>query len=251
MSHCPLTQPLVYGLLSLLFGVACGKDPILEAVDKMDQVDGSAVMSDQADGKQANPGAGGDPEEGIAEEPEPGIPEEPKPAPPGTQEFPEPPKSKDGLGQPEEPEPGIPEDPSPAPAGSPGGAHHANKDGGEEAEGPHVNIRGRVDGPGGKGKIRIDLFNGDQRNVAGPRPKVVGVHEIASPGGFEVSIPATEKRVWIGAYRDVNGNNRPDKGEPAGWYSKNPVFLDSLPSSVVIVLAVEGKTTGLGLDFGD
>jgi len=250
MSHCPLTQPLIYGLLSLLFGAACGKDPILEAVEVMEE-EGSAEILEGGEGQQAEPGAGGEPTEGKAEEPEPGIPEDPEPAPPGTKDFPTPPKGKDGLGMPKEPEPGIPEEPAPAPAGSPGGAHHANKEGGEEAEGPFVNIRGRIDAEGGEGKIRIDLFDGDQRNVAGPRPKVVGVHEIGSPGGFEVSLPASEKRVWVGAYRDVNGNNRPDKGEPAGWYAKNPVFLNSLPSSVVIVLAVEGKASGLGLDFGE
>lgn len=241
MSQRPLTQPLIYGLVSLLFGVACGKDSILEAVDEMEQTEGSAVILDPA---------GGEPMEGTAEEPEPGIPEEPTPAPPGTEEFPAPPKGTDGLGQPKEPDPGVPEDPEPAPAGSPGGAHHANKEGGKEAEGPFVNIQGRVDAEGGEGKIRIDLFDGDQRNVAGPRPKVVGVHEIDSPGPFEISIPASDKRVWIGAYRDKNGNNRPDKGEPAGWYSKNPVFLDSQPDTVVIVLTVEGKSSGLGLDFG-
>ena len=234
-----------------MFGFACGKDPILEAVEDMDEVEASAGGENQASGNPMAEGNGGEPAEGIAEAPEPGIPEEPEPAPAGSKDFPEPPKGTDGLGKPKEPEPGIPEEPEPAPAGSPGGAHHAKKGGGEEAEGPNVNIRGRVDGPGGGGKIRIDLFDGDQRNVVGPRPKVVGVHEIASPGGFEVSIPASEKRVWVGAYRDVNGNNRPDKGEPAGWYSKNPVYLDSVPSSVVIVLAVEGKTSGLGLDFGE
>jgi hypothetical protein len=205
-------------------------------------------------GEAGAPGVEGSAEEpakGVPEEPEPGQPEEPEPAPAGTEDRPSPPPMTVGSGEPDAPKPGVPDEPTAAPPGTPGGAHHEGKEAGDDAEGPHALVRGRVDAPGGSGKIRIDLFDGDQRNVSGPRPKVVGVHEIDSPGGFELSVPLTHKRVWLGAYRDLNGNHRPDKGEPSGWYSRNPVFLDSLPASVVISLEVEGKSSGLGLDFGE
>jgi hypothetical protein len=275
MRDCPLTQSLVPVLACALLAVACGKDPILEAVDAMEEgsprtgtpmpgVDGQpekGIPEEPEPGIPTEPSAGGEsagaaglsgePAKGVPEEPEPGVPEQPAPAPSGSTERPTPPPSVDGQGAPEEPEPGVPEDPEPAPPGSPGGAAHAGKEDGGVEEGPHALIRGRIDSGGGSGKIRIDMFDGDQRNVSGPRPKVVGVHEIDSPGGFEVSVPQAHKRVWIGAYRDLNGNNRPDKGEPSGWYSRNPVYLDSIPSSVIITLVVEGKATGLGLDFGE
>lgn len=272
MRHCPLTQPVVSVLLCALVVISCGKDPILEAVDAMDEnsVEEGQPVSEGGEPQKGvpeeplpgvpgdpspgvptgEPGLAEEPQKGTPEEPEPGIPTDPEPAAAGSSERPAPPPSSGG-GAPAEPQPGVPEEPEPAPPGSPGGAHHEGKEGGGAEEGPHVLIRGRIDAPGGKGVIRIDMFDGDQRNVAGPRPKVVGVHEIATPGGFEVSVPQSHGRVWLGAYRDLNGNNRPDKGEPTGWYKRNPVFLDGSPPSVVIELEVEGKASDLGLDFGE
>ena len=276
MMLCPLTQTVRLVGLAMLVGVGCGKDPILEAVDEMATVSGEdraaaspagvGVPEEPEPGEPTDPSpgdAGGvpgepgqagvaeQPDKGVPEEPKPGVPSEPTPAAAGSADRPEPPPSQAGQGEPDEPQPGVPDEPQPAPPGSPGGAAHQGKMNGEEERGPEALIRGRIDAPGGSGMIRIDLFDGDQRNVAGPRPKVVGVHEISSPGGFEVSIPQSHKRVWVGAYRDLNGNKRPDKGEPSGWYPRNPVYLDSLPSSVIISLEVEGKASGLGLDFGE
>ena len=276
MKLCPLLKIAQVSALAMIVGAGCGKDPILEAVDEMSSDasgggDGASppskgvpenpepgIPSDpspgDAGGVPGEPGEAGvaeEPQKGVPEDPEPGIPSEPAPAAAGSANRPAPPPSQAGSGQPSEPTPGVPSEPEPAPPGSPGGAAHKGKMDGEEERGPEALIRGRIDAPGGSGMIRIDLFDGDQRNVAGPRPKVVGVHEISSPGGFEVSIPESHKRVWVGAYRDLNGNNRPDKGEPSGWYPRNPVYLDSLPSSVIISLEVEGKASGLGLDFGE
>lgn len=186
---------------------------------------------------------------GTPEEPEPGVPEEPEPAAPGSTNQPAPPPVGDGV--PVQPEPGIPDEPEPAPPGTPGGADHPGKEGGAVEEGPHVTIRGSIASPSGAGKVRIDLFDGDQRNVSGPRPKVVGVHEVAQAGPFELSVPVSVGRVWLGAYLDGNGNNRPDKGEAFGWYNRNPIHLDDVPTSINITLEEEGKASGLGLDFGE
>ena len=76
-----------------------------------------------------------------------------------------------------------------------------------------------------------------------------GVHEVESLGPFEVSVAESTGRVWIGAYRDLNQNNRPNQGEPFGWYARNPVYLDDPPDSIEINLVVVGKSQGLGVDF--
>jgi len=204
-------------------------------------------------GTPVEPSEAGVPEEpnpGVPEEPTPGTASEPEPAPPGSTDQPEPPPGGQGDGKANAPEPGIPDEPEPAPPGTPGGADHPGKEGGAVAEGPHITLRGKI--TGGEelgGRIRFDLFDGDQRNTSGPRPRVVGVHDVADSGVFEVSVPQSAGRVWIGAYRDLNQNNRPNEGEPFGWYSKNPVYLEDPPALIEITLAVEGKSRGLGLDF--
>jgi len=243
----------------------CAKDPILEAAESMGtdtQKDGAPIKAQAGvvpgtpdepppgvPGDAMEAGLAGDPEPGTPAEPQPGIPEDPEPAAPGSEAVPDPPPGGDGV--PAQPEPGVPEEPKPAPPGTPGGAEHPGKDGGIVDEGPHVTIRGSISSGSLNGKIRIDLFDGDQRNVSGPRPKVVGVHEINESGPFEVSIPASVGKVWLGAYLDSNKNNRPDKGEAVGWYSRNPVHLDDVPKAVNITLQEEGKASGLGLDFGE
>ena len=272
MGHCLLTQLLERSRIgvgvALMVVFSCAKDPILEAAESMESADApKGVPPAPEEGvvpgvpEEPEPGLPGEQREemakGLAEEPspvtpdepEPGIPDEPEPAPPGTDGQPAPPPSGDGVAV--QPEPGVPDEPNPAPPGSPGGADHAGKEGGSVDEGPHVTIRGSISFAATEGKVRIDLFDGDQRNVSGPRPKVVGVHELATVGPFELSVPASVGSVWLGAYLDVNENNRPDKGEPSGWYSRNPVHLDDIPASVNIDLVEEGKRTGLGLDFGE
>jgi hypothetical protein len=267
---------------------ACGQDPILDAVEEMDAESTTAKSPGGGPGGGENmepgvpdepdpgiptepspngvPGVPGEvveggngavapeePDPGTPEEPEPGTPEEPEPAQPGSAERPQPlGGSAQGEGVVEAPEPGTPEEPEPAPPGSPGGAQHAEKQD-FTVEGIQVLVRGQVLlGEKIEGQIRIDLFDGDQRNVAGPRPKVIGVHEMDAEGGFEISVSQSAKRVWLGAYVDLNSNNRPDKGEPSGWYQGNPVqLLDDPIDEVLIRLEVESKSSGLGRDFGE
>jgi hypothetical protein len=194
-------------------------------------------------------GTAEDPAPGVPEEPVPGVAAVPSPAPAGS---PMPAWAQDTgqiAGQPEEPEPGIPEEPKPAPPGTPQGVDEEGK--AEEAIGPHVTLRGRIDmDVSVQAKIRIDIFDGDHRNRSGPRPSVVQFHELAMPGTFELSIPTSAKRVWLGAYADVNGNNRPDRGEPRGWFPRNPVFLTDAPGAIVIELVQEQVADDLSAEFG-
>ena len=267
---------------------ACGQDPILDAVEEMDAesttekplaagLNGGENMEPGVPEEpepgvptepspKGTPGVPGnvvdgegdavapeEPEPGVPEEPEPGTPEDPEPAQPGSTVRPEPSDaSQQGEALVEAPEPGIPEEPEPAPPGSPGGAQHAEKQDFIQ-DGVQVLVRGQILlGDDISGQIRIDLFDGDQRNVAGPRPKVIGVHEMETEGDFEVSVAQSAKRVWLGAYVDLNSNNRPDKGEPSGWYQGNPVQLFDDPiDEVLIRLEVESKSAGLGRDFGE
>ncbi len=257
MSHCPLTRYAPNLLLGLVLSAGCGPDPILEAAEALSKAEApsskSAPSSGPVPGQPGDAGAVQPGEEnmtpGVPEEPEPGVPEEPEPAPPGAESMPKPPPDGDGV--PEEPKPGTPEEPEAAPPGSPGGAAHAGKEGGQEDAGPQVIVRGVVNWEDGPGKVRIDLFDGDQRNVSGPRPKVVGVHELGGLGPFNVSVPVSADRIWLGAYRDTNDNKRPDKGEPFGWYARNPIHLDDVPARIDVRIESEGKASGLGLDFGE
>lgn len=272
MRNCPLTRQALAILGVVIWTSACAKDPILQAAESMKEevaagAPGAAGAAEEmtpgvpdeptpgipgqpmAPGEVPSEGTAEDPSPGVPEAPTPGVPEQPEPAAAGAEDRPEPPPAGDGAVA--EPEPGVPDEPEPAPPGSPGGAHHKGKEGEPTEDGPHVTLRGSVGGEGATGKIRVDLFDGDQRNVSGPRPKVVGVHELASAGSFEVSIPVSAGRVWVGAYADINGNNRPDKGEPFGWYSRNPVHMGDVSKPIDITLEVEGKSSGLGLDFGE
>lgn len=224
MSHCPLTRSALRLLFTVMLCSGCGPDPILEAAEALEQEESSSGGDGAA--------AGG-----------PGEPGEPDTVQPGEENM--------EQGIPEEPEPGVPEEPEAAPPGSPGGARHAGQEAEQQPVGPQVIVRGVVSGEPGVGKIRIDMFDGDQRNVSGPRPKVVAVHEISTLGPFDHSVPVSAKRIWLGAYRDVNDNKRPDKGEPFGWYSRNPIYLDDVPDLIEVEIESEGKASGLGLDFGE
>jgi hypothetical protein len=229
------------------------------------------------------PSAPGIPDEVIT----PGIPDEPAPAPPGTSSegvtpgIPdEPAPAEAGApwggdtgsvtitpGVPDEPAPapagapggsdtgaiavtpGVPDEPAPGAPGTAGGAAHADKQVG--FEGPTTTLRGwlRMD-ESIQAKIKIDVFDGDQRNIAGPRPSLVTVASFDRPGEFEIEVPLSAKRVWLSAYADTTGDGRPSKGEPTGWYPGNPVFLSDAPDVIVIELVADKKAVGLGLDFG-
>ena len=128
--------------------------------------------------------------------------------------MPKPPPGGDGV--PEEPKPGIPEEPEAAPPGPPGGAAHAGKDGQMEEAGPQVIIRGVVAGGKASGRFESTCSMGISGMYRDRDPNLVGVHEIDDVGAFELSVAASAKRIWLGAYRDGNDNKRPDKGPLVG-----------------------------------
>ena len=77
--------PPVVRIFAACLALHCGKDPILEAAENLEE------ETTAAPGAPPVPAQGEPMPVGEAGEPEPGIPEEPEPAPAGTKEQPEPP----------------------------------------------------------------------------------------------------------------------------------------------------------------
>lgn len=137
-------------------------------------------------------------------------------------------------GTPAEPAPGVPSEPTPShteAAGSPGSP------GGDAQVAVHGNITAPDWGPGVT--IRIDVFDGDQRDLVSPRPSVVGMARISEPGAYTVSVNGSAGAVWVGAYADMDGDGRPSHTEPIGWFDGNPLDLSGTVSGVDLSLAVE------------
>ncbi|MCK6501968.1 hypothetical protein L6R53_00950 [Myxococcota bacterium] len=86
------------------------------------------------------------------------------------------------------------------------------------------------------GSVRLDIFDGDQKNLEGARPSVVAVVNLERPGPFEVQVPASAARVWLGAYVDEDLDGRPGPQDPSGWYVGNPVLTDGGADGIVIEL---------------
>ncbi len=190
------------GSMLFLGAVGCGRDPILERADE---------LGEQAHAGGGVPGGGG-PGAGSPPAPPPGDPAEP---PPGKGEDPP-------AGRAADPPPGTPDEPAP---GAPG------------ADGPSVTVSGEVRLADYElGKVRIDIFDGDQKDLEGPRPSVVAVAEIERPGPFSVQVPVSAPQVWIGAYVDEDLNGRPGPLDPAGWYAGNPVETEGGADGVIIEL---------------
>ncbi len=246
-------------LLLTLAHFACGGDPILERAEQLDATrkrapvgvaEGSGeepipgtqdgeVVPGIPDEPDPVPGIPDEPDPVQAEDPDPVVPEDPQPALPGT-----PGGGDTGKGT---VVPGIPEEPAPAQEGTPGGAAH---DGMTEFEGPKVTLRGTIAMDVSiQAKVTIDVFDGDHRNRVGPRPSLVQAVTLPGAGPFEIQVPISAGRVWLSAYADIRMDNRPTKGEPAGWFSGNPIFLESPPKQIRIELIQDKKAVGLGLDF--
>lgn len=198
---------LPFGFFLLL--LACGRDPILDRADELGPQAGAGQPGGGNGGGNGG-GDGGGPAPGRAVDPSPAVPRPPEP------------------GSAVQPPPGTPTEPAP---GSPGG----------QADGPQVVLKGEIALPDYElGQVRIDIFDGDQRELEGPRPSVVGVATMERPGAFEVSVPASAARVWLGAYVDEDLDGRPSPQDPAGWYAGNPVETaggaDGAVDGIVIVL---------------
>lgn len=131
-------------------------------------------------------------------------------------------------GIPEEPKPGIPSQPPPGEGPMPGGQ--------PVFDGPTVTVTGEIKFPSYKqGKVRIDVFDGDQRDHS-IKPSVVTTKELEQPGEFTLSVPESVKHVWISAFVDQNNNQRPDHGDPTGFYVDNPVSTKKNVNGLIIEL---------------
>ena len=91
----------------------------------------------------------------------------------------------------------------------------------------------------GGAPLRIDIFDGDQRKLDGPRPSVVGVMRLEEPGAWSVVVPESAAELWIGGYADDNRDGKPDHEEPVGWYSGNPVQGGADRSGLSLTLSVQ------------
>lgn len=173
--------------LTALVGAGCGPDPIL------DEADQERAREDDHSTQVSRP-------PGSAIQPPPGAPTQPT------------------RGIPEEPQPGQPDTPD-ARAGVPGAP-------GAPVDGPQVTLKGEVRyGDYKDGKVRVDVFDGDQRNFS-KHPGVVGWVELAGPGPYEVQVPQAAERVWLSAYNDANNDGKPGHEDPTGYLEDNPVGLE-------------------------
>jgi len=193
----------------------CGEDPILaraddERADEATEKAGGAGPAGPGRAAQPAPGRAGEPPPGQAgdpttrraEDPPPGIPEEPTPGDPGS---PPPP----GGAQPEPP-PNV----------------------------PRTTVSGVIVYDGYRaGPIRIDVFDGDQRDFS-RHPGVVAWADLAAPGPFAVLVPTETKKVWISAFNDANLNGRPDDDDPRGYHEKSPVAVDQGDIEGIVVTLV-------------
>ncbi|MBM76037.1 MAG: hypothetical protein CMK59_11605 [Proteobacteria bacterium] len=84
--------------------------------------------------------------------------------------------------------------------------------------------------------IRIDIFDGNQQALKGPRPSVVKVEYQDKPGLFSVSVPSSQTPLWIGAYIDEDEDGKPGPKDPFGWYEQNPISSDKDTNGIQLVL---------------
>ena len=155
-----------YGFLVVL--LACGQDSILDRADELKlQKDGSKSSFQEKNQSQRGSGA----------------------SPPQPQSQPPPQPNSGQVGKPVEPQAGIPDEPT---AG-----------GGVVIDGPAVSLSGVIEvSDWGGGPIRLDVFDGDQQDITGPRPSVVAVGEVKRPGPFVIEVPVSAKNVWLGGFSD-------------------------------------------------
>jgi len=106
-------------------------------------------------------------------------------------------------------------------------------------DGDFITIKGTIEANNPNGKpIRIDIFDGDQRNIGGKRPSVVVSTTVDNGPTFEIFLPQKEQQLWVGAYIDEDGDGRPGPLDPSGWYSGNPVSGNKNQEGITLVLGI-------------
>lgn len=112
----------------------------------------------------------------------------------------------------------------------------------KKEEKPKVMLSGRVeiigDGDWEGKSIRIDVFDGDQQAIGGPRPKVVSTKRMKQQGDFSLAVDQKDRSLWLGAYCDVDGDGRPGPNDPSGWFVQNPISSAKDRDGIVIQLAI-------------
>ena len=144
-------------------------------------------------------------------------------------------------GVPEDPKPGIPDEPPP-----PGGAGAAGGQGPPPGPppaptGPSVLVKGTVEFEGYTGgPIQIDIMDGPSTGPSGSQPKVVTLERLDKPGEFEIRVAANAGEIYLQAFNDADENGRPDREDPRGEFSDNPVEVeDEDVAGVLLTLSVE------------
>ncbi len=199
-------------LMTILLTFGCGEDPILAKANSDQSQTTTSTLSEQPIEK-------GDEKQAIdqtmptiappKDAPKSPIGQLPKVAPPSV----EPPKE-----QPKEAVPPPPPNPK---------------------DGEFITISGTIEANNPTNKsIRIDIFDGDQRNIGGKRPSVVVSTTVEAGPEFEIFLPKNKQMLWVGAYIDEDGNGRPGPLDPSGWYSENPISGEEDHRRVVLTLGI-------------
>ena len=87
-------------------------------------------------------------------------------------------------------------------------------------------------------RIRVDVFDGDQQSLSGPRPSVVKVEYQNKPGPFNILVSKSEGELWIGGYVDEDGDGKPGPKDPSGWYEHNPVSATNDVNDIQLILKI-------------
>jgi len=134
----------------------------------------------------------------------------------------------------EQMKPGIPKEPNPVQVKPKPNPTSQKKESAKITIAGNISINGEGDWK--EKPIRIDIFDGDQQALEGPRPKVISTKRISGIGSFSISVDKKDTNIWIGAYCDVDGDGRPGPKDPSGWYAQNPVGSASDLSGIAITL---------------
>lgn len=201
--------------LTMVFSIGCGEDPILEKVNSEQTQSASAdsTVPSKQEGStqelQTKPNTTLPTIAPPADSPKTPIGQLPKIAPPAV----EPPK--------EQPKKAVPP-PPPNPK-----------------DGEFITISGTIEASNPSNKpIRIDIFDGDQRNIGGKRPSVVVSTTVDAGPTFEIFLPKQDQMLWVGAYIDEDENGRPGPLDPSGWYVDNPISGKTDHSTIVLRLGI-------------
>ena len=199
-------------LMIMLLGLGCAEDPILAKVNSEKSQESTPNVDEKTSENQKTSEERESTMPTIAppkDSPKAPVNQLPKIAPPSV----EPPKE-----QPKEAVPPPPPNPK---------------------DGEFITITGTIDANNPNNKpIRIDIFDGDQRNIGGKRPSVVVSTTGEAGPEFGISLPKKEQMLWVGAYIDEDGNGRPGPLDPSGWYSGNPISGEADHSRIVLTLGI-------------